>query len=109
MGHVRDLWTKPGPSGRRVKSARHGSGKRWLAVWFDPQGREDSQVFAAKDAAQAHVSRMELAVRDGSYIDPAHGRSTFREYAEGWRADQLHHRGGTVEQAESRLRLHAYP
>jgi integrase len=66
-------------------------------------------VFTTKDAALAHVARMEIAVRDGSYIDRAHGRSTFREYAEAWRTDQLHHRVSTVEQAESRLRLHAYP
>ena len=80
-----------------------------MARWIDPHGREDSLAFTSKDAAQAHVSRMELAVRDGSYIDPTHGRRTFRDYAEGWRTDQLHHRDGTVEQAESRLRLHAYP
>lgn len=109
MGHVKDLWTKPGPAGRRVKSARHGSGKRWLARWIDPTGREDSQAFTSKDAALAHVARMEVAVRDGSYIDPDRGRRTFEDYAREWLKNQLQHRASSAEQAESRLRLYAFP
>ncbi|MFC5268406.1 tyrosine-type recombinase/integrase [Kribbella qitaiheensis] len=109
MGHVKDLWTKPGPNGRRVRSDRYGQGKRWLARWVDPTGREESRAFKSKDAAQDHIARMDISVRDGSYLDPRSGRQTFREYAEKWRADQLHHRVATATQTESRLRLHAYP
>lgn len=109
MGHVKDLWTKPGPGGKRVRSARHGKGKRWLARWVDPLGEEKSKAFASKDAAQAHVSVMDVEIRSGTYIDPKLGKQTFKEYAERWRADQLHHRAATAEQAESRLRLHVYP
>lgn len=42
------------------------------------------------------------------YVDPAGGRMLFAEYAEQWRAGQVH-RTRTVEQVESYLRIHAYP
>lgn len=100
---------KRGPDGKKVRSARYGKGKRWQARWIDPRGDEDTKVFANKDAAQAHVSAMEVSVHSGTYVDPKQGKVTFREYAERWRADQLHHRVKTAEQAESRLRLHVYP
>lgn len=109
MGHVQDLWMKRGPDGKKVRSARYGKGKRWQARWVDPIGEEGTRVFATKDAAQAHVSAMEVSVHSGTYVDPKQGKVTFREYAEQWRADQLHHRVRTAEQAESRLRLHVYP
>ena len=109
MGHVQDLWMKKGPGGKKVRSARWGKGKRWQARWIDPLGEEGTQVFASKDAALGHVAAMEVSVRSGTYVDPKQGRVTFREYAEAWRADQLHHRPRTAEQAESRLRLHVYP
>src|SRR4051794_27726276 len=102
MGHVQDLWMKRGPDGKKVRSARYGKGKRWQARWIDPRGEEDTKVFANKDAAQAHVSAMEVSVHSGTYVDPKQGKVTFREYAERWRADQLHHRVKTAEQAESR-------
>lgn len=41
-------------------------------------------------------------------MDPAGGRTTFRTYAEQWRLAQVH-RPSTFAQAESYLRLHAYP
>lgn len=109
MGHVQDLWMKRGPDGKKVRSARYGKGKRWQARWIDPLGEEDSRVFASRDAALVHVSAMEVSVHSGTYVDPKQGKVTFREYAERWRADQLHHRVKTAEQAESRLRLHVYP
>ena len=96
-------------TGKKVRSARYGKGKRWQARWTDPVCEEGTKVFANKDAALAHVSAMEVSVLSGTYVDPKQGKITFREYAEQWRADQLHHRARTVEQAESRLRLHVYP
>jgi hypothetical protein len=44
----------------------------------------------------------------GLYIDPAGARTLFRDYAEAWRAGQVH-RPSTAAQAETYLRLHAYP
>lgn len=44
----------------------------------------------------------------GTYIDPAAGQVTFRDYAEAWRKRQVH-RDSSAVHVESRLRLHAYP
>lgn len=107
MGHVVDRWTVPGPSGRRVKGPRHGMGKRWLARWVEPSGRERAKAFTTKDAAAAHLAQVDVDVRTGAYVTQAD--QTFQEYATLWLSRQAHHRPSTAKQAESRLRLHAFP
>ena len=107
MGHVVDRWTVPGPSGRRVKGPRHGKGKRWLARWVEPGGRERSMAFASKDGAMAHLAQVDVDVRTGVYVTTT--AVTFEEYARVWLKRQVHQRPSTAAQAESRLRLHAYP
>lgn len=108
MGHVVDRWTVPNPAtGKRVKGPRHGQGKRWLARWPEADGRERSKAFAAKDAAVAHLADVDTAQRAGTYVRPS--RVTFRAYADGWLAAQLHHRPGTATTARRRLTNHAYP
>lgn len=109
MGHVQDLWHKPGPDGKKVRSARYGHGKRWQARWTDAAGNEPTKVFRTKDAAEDHVIAMENSVRAGTYIDPKHGRQTFEAYAEQWRRNQIHHRESTAHLVDSSLRLHVYP
>lgn len=110
MGHVQDLWMKRGPDGKKtVRSARYGKGKRWQARWYDEQGDEATKLFTSKDAAEAHVAAMDVEVRSGTYIDPKHGLITFREFAEGWRGDQLHYRPKTQTGTKSMLENHAYP
>lgn len=44
----------------------------------------------------------------GQYVDPRAGRLTFREYAEAWRASQVH-RATTAAHVETMLRRHVYP
>ncbi|MFC0626111.1 tyrosine-type recombinase/integrase [Kribbella deserti] len=110
MGHVKDLWMKRDPeTGKKVRSARYGRGKRWLARWIAPNGEEDTQAFALKDEALLHISAMETSKAAGTYIDPRVARQTFQEYAERWRADQLHHRKASAVGAELALRVHVYP
>ena len=108
MGHVVDRWTVPNPNGgRRLKGPRHGRGKRWLARWVEPDGRERSQACASKDEALAVLARVETDKRAGTYVTPS--TVTFREYAEAWRARQAHHAPSTAAQVKSRLQNHAYP
>ncbi|HEY1157898.1 MAG TPA: hypothetical protein VGE95_16625, partial [Arthrobacter sp.] len=74
MGYVKDLWTKrvrlSEGGTQKVKSDRHGKGKRWLAVWEDPDGRERSAAFERKLDAENKVSAMEVDIQRGDYIDP---------------------------------------
>jgi hypothetical protein len=51
---------------------------------------------------------MTAAMVTGQYVDPAAGRVTFREYAERWRATQVH-RPTTAAHVETMLRRHVHP
>lgn len=107
MGHVVDQWTRPGPGGRRVRTDRWGRGRRWLARWVEPDGRERAKAFESKDGAKAHLSEVDAAVRGGTYVRAS--SVTFREYATAWLGRQVHQRPGTAAQADRRLRRQAYP
>lgn len=71
MARVRDLWTKRNPDRTsrttRVRSARWGKGKRWLAVW-DEHGHEVSEAFDSRDAAEAHIARVVVGQDQGTWI-----------------------------------------
>jgi integrase len=61
-----------------------------------------------KRDADNHAASVEHTKITGSYIDPSAGRISFQEYAEAWRAIQVH-RSGTAQQIETRFRRHVYP
>lgn len=79
--------------------------------YVDPEGIERSKSFkkGQKAAADDFAADVESAKNRGVYVDTSAGKTTFRAYAENWRQVQGHWRPTTVEQAESRLRLHVYP
>lgn len=89
MGHIRDRWTDPSQSGRRVRNERWGVGRRWQARWTE-DGREHAKTFAAKDAAQLWLSEKDLGIvrRAGRTI-------TLQEMAVRWQNAQAHHRPST--------------
>lgn len=82
---------------------------RWRARFRDPDGVEVAKHFARRVDADQWVREQTAAITTGQYVHPSAGRISFREFAEQWRADQLHHRPSTAAQCESRLRLHVYP
>lgn len=98
------------------QTAEGGTGKvarqlgNWQATVKDPDrpGKEHSRTFATKAAAQRWVTEQLAAKDQGRWIDPSAGQVTFAEYAEKWRANQVH-RPSTSAQVESYLRLHVYP
>ena len=63
----------PGRRGRS-RTARYGNGKRWLAVWLDPDGRERSKAFATKTAADDHWQAQATDVSRGDYLDANAGK-----------------------------------
>ncbi|MEU1880915.1 tyrosine-type recombinase/integrase [Streptosporangium sp. NPDC020072] len=87
MARVKDLWFKtvkdPDGKTRREKTARHGKGKRWLAVWTNPEGREQTQAFTKKVDAENHGSRMDADKTRGNYIDPNGAKKRLIALAEG--------------------------
>lgn len=90
MAHVRDRWytTSTDQHGNTVKhkSARHGHGKRWLAVWTSPDGQPASKAFHRKTDAERHGALMEADKTRGTYIDPAAGKIRLTAFAQPWLA-----------------------
>lgn len=84
-------------------------GDRWRARFRDATGREYARHFDRKVDAQRWLDEQTASQVRGDFVAPGAGRVTFKEYAEQWRAMQLHHRATTREQCESRLRQHVYP
>lgn len=106
MSSIQDLWTVPGPNNRRVKSDRHGHGKRWLARW-EEKGSRKSKAFTIKDEAIAHLAKVDVELRAGTR-DPS-TTLTVGEYGEKWIRSQIHQRDSTAEQMTSRWRVHIEP
>lgn len=82
---------------------------QYRARWREyPNGPQRSRSFARKAEAQRFLDGIRGDLARGIYLDPADGQIPFRDYAEKWRAGQVH-RPNTAAQAESYLRIHAYP
>lgn len=81
---------------------------KWRARYRDSNGREHARHFARKVDAQRWLDEVTASVVTGQYVDPKAGRITFRDYAETWRAAQVH-RPSSQAHVETMLRRHAYP
>ncbi|MEV4472901.1 site-specific integrase [Nonomuraea sp. NPDC049504] len=88
MAHVKDLWFKsvntPGGKPQRVPTKRNGKGKRWLAVWIDLDGRQQTKAFAKKTDAERHLNLMEADKARGNYIDPNGAKTILSVLAKTW-------------------------
>jgi integrase len=107
MAHIEDRWEKI-VDGRRVRTERYGTGRRWRARYLDPEGRQRSRTFARKIDADRFLATVETDKLRGAYIDPNAGRVTFREYGEEWLAGRTFDES-TREAVKSRLAVHVYP
>ncbi|WP_300008060.1 site-specific integrase [Pseudonocardia sp.] len=81
---------------------------RWRARYRDTDGREHARHFTRKVDGQRWLDEVTASVVTGQYVDPKAGRVTFRQYAESWRAAQVH-RPSSAAHVETMLRRHAYP
>jgi integrase len=91
-----------------VASIKKRDDGKWRARYRDSGGREHAKHFARKVDAQRWLDEVTASVVTGQYVDPKAGKVSFRDYAEQWRAAQVH-RDSSSEHVESRLRLHVYP
>ena len=81
----------------------------YRARWREfPGGPQKTKHFDRKGDAERFTDALRGDLARGVYIDPQAGRIRFQDYAEQWRAGQLH-RHSTATQTETYLRLHAYP
>jgi hypothetical protein len=81
----------------------------YRARWREyPGAPQKTKQFRRKKDAELFLDAIRGDLAHGRYVDPAGGLTLFRDYAEQWRAGQVH-RPSTAAQAESYLRLHTYP
>lgn len=80
----------------------------WRARYRDGAGNEHARHFPLKRDAQRWLDEVTASVVTGQYVAPRAGRVTFREYAEGWLAAQVH-REATAALYGNHLTRHAYP
>ncbi|MEV0529151.1 site-specific integrase [Streptomyces sp. NPDC050439] len=113
-GHIQDRWYKTesdaNGKARRVKTDRHGVGKRYRARYVGPDGTEKSKSFrdGQKRLAERWLTDIEADMSRGNYTDPAAARITFKQYAERWIAAQSTDVSSRTT-TETRIRLHAIP
>lgn len=68
-----------------VSVKRRTNGK-WQARWREASGKQKSKDFDRKIDAEAHERNMRGGVQDGTYIAPAAGKLTIREWSKQWLA-----------------------
>ncbi len=106
MARVRDLWF----SADRRPTARHGHGKRWLAVWIGPDGAARTKAYDRKVDAERFAAAMEADKLRGTYVDPRRGAIRIRDFAEDkYLPSLIHLRPNSVGTYTSHLRTHVYP
>ena len=112
MGYTKDLWTRPRiePDGKitRVRNARWGNGRRWLACWIDPDGKEKSRVFRTLADADRHWRSMETDKARGDYHDPAADKALFSDFGKRWLESRVVD-PSTILRYETAYRLHVSP
>jgi integrase len=82
---------------------------RWQVRWRDPAGEQQAKNFPRRGDAEDYLASLGHALRQGTYVDPAAGRITFRTYAERWRAGKLNHRPNTRDSVAGVLQTRIYP
>jgi integrase len=83
-------------------------GSSWQATVRGPDGRERTATFRTRVEGDGWAADQVSAMNRGAWVDPQAGKVTFREYAEQWKAIQVH-RSSTAAQVESHLRRHVLP
>jgi integrase len=80
----------------------------WETRWRDLAGAQRKKSFGRKVDADRYATSIEHSMLTGAYVDPKAGKVTFQQYAEEWRAAQVH-RPTTEAHHETMLRRHVYP
>jgi integrase len=71
---------------RRIRNGK----VRWVARYFDPDGRRRAKTFDRKVDAQRFQAQNETSKITGNYVDPARGKITTGPMADKWLETQGH-------------------
>jgi integrase len=109
MADVDDRWYRTA-GGRKVRTARHGTGKRWDARWRDGTGKPRHRAFERKLDAERFLAGLKADLLRGTYIDPREGKITLRSYAEQrWLPAQVHLRPNSAKRYQAAVDAHIVP
>lgn len=98
-----------GPNGKRLPAGSTAPrGAKYRARWRSPDGKSRMATFDRKADAQAHLDKLAMAKREGTYIDNGAARTTFEEYARRWAAAQPY-RATTAQNTKTILDVHLIP
>jgi integrase len=111
---VEDRWTKTvrdeHGNPKKVPSARHGTGKRWMARYVDDEGHEHAKAFDRKADAQTWLDNEVTAkLATGTYVAPKAGLITVEEVYTSWSASQGHLAPSTIRTRHSAWLIHIRP
>lgn len=85
-------------------------GGRFRARWREyPGGPQKSRHFARKTDAQAFLDEITGSLRAGTYVDPAKGKVTLREWWAVWQASRSDLEWSSEVRNDDRWRLHIEP
>jgi len=111
---VEDRWIKTirdeQGNAKKVPSARHGTGKRWLARHVDDEGSEHSKAFDRKVDAQMWLDNEVTAkLATGTYVAPRAGQISVEAVYTSWSASRGHISLKTATSQRSYWRTHVRP
>lgn len=95
---------------RRQQTTAEGQPGRvsYRVRWRDPSGKQKSETFTKRRAADRRATEVEHQTLTGSYVDPKAGRITLRSYANEWLASQVG-APGTRQARKDAFELHIFP
>lgn len=82
-------------------------GGKWRARYRDPAGHQRAKHFETKREARAFLASTESAIDTRRWIDPKHGRVTFRDFVNDWQSRQIWE-SSTVTSFEGTIRQFPY-
>ncbi len=96
---------------RRFGALRQLASGQWQARYRGPDGimRPADHTFPTKTAAERWLTRKEIEILDGDWIDPDAGRVPFGQYAQAWIDERPGLRPATIRAYRCTLRRHVIP
>lgn len=105
MASIRDRWyTIDKDTGEKVATARHGSGRRWLAKYHDAARKEHTSAFVKKSDAQGWLDEQTAKIVTGTHVAPRLAKTTVGEWCDQWLAGYRTRKPRTVRQAEVHIK-----
>lgn len=112
MAEPYDRWHKSRPKGgeakckthNKVPSQDHGRGRRWVARWRGPDGKQLNESFEKYEDAKQHLAKVTSGLNDGTYIAKEKGDTLIKDLAEQWLADMVFRNPRTEPQYIARVR-----